>query len=194
MDDFGKMVGVARKALSEPYLLSEAERLVPSKPGLYAIYGSAGTWRLLGLGDPHDNWPLYVGKAEDSLKSRDLETHFGNGRTGSSTLRRSFAALLHDSLGFCGIPRNPAKPDHFSNYGLSPAHDAALTLWMRERLELAFWAKPEDCYVLLKKIESQLPVDLSPPLNLKDVATLWTARVKAARKVMAAEARAWAWA
>ena len=75
----------------------------------------------LGLGTPPDSRPLYVGKAEDSLVARDLRQHFTDGRTGSSTLRRSIAALLHDSMGLRGIPRNPQKPGYFSNYGLSPA-------------------------------------------------------------------------
>jgi hypothetical protein len=64
---------------------------VPGRPGLYAIYGGATTWNELGLGEPPDGRPLYIGKAEDSLVTRDLKTHFGDGRTGQSTVRRSFA-------------------------------------------------------------------------------------------------------
>ena len=37
-------------------------------------------------------------KAERSLASRDIRTHFESGKTGSSTLRRSLAALLGDHL------------------------------------------------------------------------------------------------
>jgi len=59
--------------------VSEAELYVPPRPGLYAIHGAAGVWRDLGLGDPPGDRPLYVGKAEDNLVSRDLKTHFGNG-------------------------------------------------------------------------------------------------------------------
>ena len=67
---------------------------VPPVPGLYAIYGDALTWKSIGIDEPSDDGPPYVGKAEDSLAQRDIKTHFGNGRTGSSTVRRSFAALL----------------------------------------------------------------------------------------------------
>jgi hypothetical protein len=186
------MADQAREALGRARPLAEAERLVPSRPGLYAIYRTAVTWRELGLGEPSDVRPLYVGKAEDSLISRDLKTHFGDGRTGQSTVRRSFAALLHDELGLRGIPRNTAKPAYFANYGLSTAHDAALTRWMKERLELATWGNPADCAFALETIERVLLAELMPPLNLKDVVTPWTAEVKAARAVMAAEARAWA--
>lgn len=165
---------------------------MPGRPGLYAIYGGATTWNELGLGDPPDGRPLYVGKAEDSLVTRDLKTHFGEGRTGQSTVRRSFAALLHDTLGLRGIPRNTAKPGYFSNYGLSAAHDAALTRWMREHLRLAAWPKPIECGFTLGQVETTLVGELLPPLNLQGVVTPWTTQVKAARAVMAEEARAWA--
>jgi hypothetical protein len=186
------MADQAREALGRARPLAEAERLVPDRPGLYAIYGTAETWRELGLGAPSDVQPLYVGKAEDSLISRDLKTHFGDGRTGQSTVRRSFAALLHDALGLRGVPRNTAKPAYFASYGLSAAHDSTLTRWMKERLELATWAKPVDCTLGLETIERVLLAELMPPLNVKDVRTPWTGEIKTARAVMAAEARAWA--
>jgi len=83
------------------------------------------------------NRPLYVGKAENSLVARDVKTHFGDGRTGQSTVRRSFAALLHDELGLRGVPRNTAKPGYYANYGLSAPHDAVLT-----RRELSGCGRP----------------------------------------------------
>ena len=91
------------KVMAEPH-----SGLVPDAAGLYAIYGSAETWKLLGLADPTHENPLYIGKAEVSLVSRDLETHFKSGRTGQSTLRRSVAALLRDSRDnrLQAVPRN----------------------------------------------------------------------------------------
>lgn len=94
-----------------------------SHPGLYAFYASASTWGELGLGAPPDDRPLYVGKAESTLASRDVEGHFGmrergmQSPTGSSTLRRSIAALMAPERGYRGTPRNPAKPGHFANFG-----------------------------------------------------------------------------
>jgi hypothetical protein len=169
--------------------LARAAEHVPARPGLYAIHGGSAVWRELGLGAPPDARPLYLGKAEASLVSRDLDTHFGDGRTGSSTVRRSFAALLHDALKLRGMPRNPARPGYFANYGLSPEHDAALTAWMRKHLTLAIWAKPESCDAELASIERALLARLEPPLNLQHVTTPWTGQVKAARRVMAGEAR-----
>lgn len=169
--------------------LEGAEDRVPNRPGLYAIFASAQTWEELSLGIPPDARPLYVGKAEDSLVTRDLKTHFGDGRTGQSTVRRSFAALLHEMLNLRGRPRNPANPGNFANYGMSPAHDAQLTRWMRDSLELSVWPKPIGCRYSLGEIESAVLTELLPPLNLQGIATPWTARLKAARAVMAEEAR-----
>ena len=140
MTGLDDQVAAARTALTSPrHTLADAAAHVPNAPGLYAIYGDAGVWQDLALGDPPDDRPLYLGKAEDSLVTRDLKTHFGSGRTGSSTVRRSFAALLRDTLDLHAQPRNPAKPERFANYGLVPPGDETLTGWMRQRLTLAVW-------------------------------------------------------
>jgi hypothetical protein len=170
--------------------IAEAEDDVPRRPGLYAIHAATDTWVELGLGEPPDERPLYVGKAEASLVARDIDTHFGDGRTGWWTVRRSLAALLREPLELEGRPRNPAKPERPAHYGLSPEHDEKLTAWMRERLALAVWPKPEDCEIALGEIEAALLQKLKPPLNLTGVSTPWTAQVKATRKVMADQVRA----
>jgi hypothetical protein len=169
--------------------LKGAEDRVPRRPGLYAVHGDAGTWDVLGLGEPPDDRPLYVGKAEESLLGRDIGSHFGDGKTGQSTVRRSMAALLKGTLDLHGIPRNTAKPAYFSNYGLSPREDRSLTQWMREHLQLATWAPAG--VVNLHPVEVAVIQAWEPPLNLTDVTTKWTGQVKDARKVMADEARRW---
>jgi hypothetical protein len=116
------------------------------------------------VGRPPDGRPLYVGKAEDSLIARDLRTHFGSGHTGSSTLRRSFAALLAQHLDLHAHPLNTRKPERPANYGLSAAEDERLTLWMQSNLR---------------------------PLNLAGVRTPWRGLVKSARSAMADQAQAW---
>jgi GIY-YIG catalytic domain-containing protein len=106
-DELTALVELAGAALAGPGLpIADAAALVPGAAGLYAVYGDREVWRELGLGQPPDGRPLYVGKAEDSLIARDLRTHFGSGRTGSSTLRRSFAALLAQRLDLHAQPRN----------------------------------------------------------------------------------------
>jgi hypothetical protein len=110
--------------------IAEAKVEVPTRPGLYAVHGEAEVWQELGLGEPTDARPLYVGKAERSLASCDVDTHFSTGKTGSSTLRRSLAGLLADQLALEGRPRNPAKPERFANFGLEASDDESLTGWM----------------------------------------------------------------
>lgn len=189
--DLDSVVHEALRALAAEHAqpIAKAAEHVPRRPGLYAIHAGPKVWLELALGEPPDERPLYLGKAEASLVSRDLDTHLGDGRTGSSTVRRSFAAMLREQLGLEGRPRNPAKPERPSNYGLSPAHDRKLTGWMRDKLSLATWPKPNNCPFALVDIEHGLLLMLKPPLNLAGVVTPWTSTVKAARKVMADQAR-----
>lgn len=166
-----------------------ASASVPDAPGLYAVHAGADVWAILGLGVPPDGRPLYLGKAERSLAGRDVRTHFMTGKTGSSTLRRSLAGILRGQLGLRGMPRNPAKPGHFSNYGLDPVGDEALTAWMRTHLRVAAWSSPPN--VDLSDLETALLLSLEPALNIDKVRTPWRAQVRAGRAVLAAEARAW---
>lgn len=147
-----------------------AKRHVPPASGLYAIYGDTTAWTDLGL-DPQQDSALYVGKSEDNLVRRELETHFAvdtakKTRTGSSTVRRSFAALLRDALELHAIPRNPEKPGYFSNYGLTLDGDARLTGWMHEHLSIAVWVKPATLPRSLKTVESAIIDRWMPPLNI----------------------------
>jgi hypothetical protein len=93
-----------------------------SKPGLYAFYASPSTWAELALSEPGDGRPLYVGKAESTLASRDVAGHFAIGErgiqspTGSSTLRRSLAALLAPARRYRGVPRQPCQARAFLEF------------------------------------------------------------------------------
>jgi hypothetical protein len=132
---------------------------------------------------------LYVGKAERSLASRDIRTHFATGKTGSSTVRRSFAALLRDNLALHALPRNPEKPGHFANFALDRDGEERLTRWMLERLSLAVWIRPSTT-VPLDQIETAVIEAWQPPINLDKVSRR-SATLTSARKRMADEARAW---
>lgn len=175
----------------ERWLIAEAEDNVPSVPGLYAVYGDADGWRDLALAsDVPLESPLYVGKAEDSFVSRDLRTHFASGRTGQSTVRRSFAALLHESLDLHGVPRNTEKPGRFANFGLSPDEDARLTSWMWQHLSLVVW--PTTGAAPLIDLERAVVRRLDPPLNIEHLPRSSRLQVSSARRAMADEARLWA--
>ena len=169
--------------------VADAAASVPDGPGLYAIRGPAAAWRALRLGDPPDARPLYVGKAEDSLVTRDVRTHFGTGRTGHSTLRRTVGALLAHDLQLVAQPRNPARPGHFSSYAYEPDGDARITTWMLANLRLATWSPASPA--VLDEVETEVLLALLPPLNIAKVRTPWRADISAARKRMADAARRW---
>lgn len=168
--------------------LAAARASVPARPGLYAVHGGPSTWQELGLGAPPDARPLYVGKAERSLAGRDLRQHFGVGSTGSSTLRRSLAALLRARLELRAIPRRPDRPVRPALYALSEADDLRLSTWMQAHLRLAVWVPVSP--VRLGMVEAQVLKVWQPPLNLTGVRTAWTPRLRAARKAMAGQATA----
>jgi len=145
----------------------EAAELVAKQAGLYAFYGDERAWSQLQLTPVYDGQPLYVGKAEKSLNGRDVGTHFATGKTGSSTVRRSLAALLASELDLLPVPRNPAKPDGSANFALELAGDQRLSDWMERRLFLATWVKPDG--VFLDDVETAVVGRLRPPLNLDKV-------------------------
>jgi hypothetical protein len=99
------------------------------------------------------------------------------------------AALLCDDLDLSARPRNPTKPGHFSNYGLSDADDIKLTQWMRHKLEIADWVW--DCSRTLGEIEGDVLSRLNPPINIAGVDHRWKAHLRHRRRVMADQARAW---
>lgn len=166
----------------------EAVELVAKAAGLYAFYGDARSWTDLDLTPAFDSQPLYVGKAERSLNGRDVGTHFATGKTGSSTVRRSLAALLAEQLDLVPVPRSLAKPDGSTNFALEPAGDARLSDWMEQRLTLATWVKPDG--VRLGDVETAVVRQLRPPLNLDKVGEPRD-RLRSARRRMADIARVW---
>jgi hypothetical protein len=185
--DAVRYLGVGQAAIT-----TESVSSWPHRPGLYAVYGSPEVWRTLTLGDPPDDRPLYVGKAETSLSRRDVGTHFGfvagggNSITGSSTLRRSLSAMLRTALGFRGQYRNPAKPEKPANFGLSCDQDAVLSDWMRANLRATYWEMTTS-EIPLADVETAVLGQLKPPLNIQKVRHQWTRQVKEARSVMAAD-------
>jgi hypothetical protein len=163
---------------------------LPKMPGLYALHASPKVWQELGLDPEKEETPLYVGKAEESLRKRVADTHLNSKRTGSSTLRRSFAALLHHTYAFRAVPRkdmDPTEKDR-QNYKLAtPEQENRLTGWMRANLSVAVWtsgsADP------LADIEDAVVAQLTPPLNVDAIRTKNNRTVKAAREKLQKEAR-----
>lgn len=167
---------------------ARALEIVPSEAGLYAFHAEPDAWAELGLVYASPHQPLYVGKAERSLHGRDVRTHFATGRTGTSTLRRSLAALLVGRLNLVAVPRNPARRDGRASFGLEEDGDRRLTEWMVARLRLATWISRGESR--LADVESAVLQHLRPPLNVVKVGEPRT-ELKAARRAMSEAARAW---
>lgn len=173
----------------------EAVQHVGHVPGLYSIHAAPHAWGVLGL-NHRPGAALYVGKSESSLARRELHQHFSTNpalqaRTGSSTVRRSFAALLHERLNLRAVPRNKAKPERFANFGLEPDGDRLLTRWMNEHLTVAIWAAPKGLPIAtLKAIEVHIIRAWTPPLNITDNPGRLE-YLREARARLANEARAW---
>lgn len=151
------------------------------KPGLYAIWGTESVWNELSLLTPESHRPLYVGKSEDSLRGRDFRTHFSDGRTGTSTVRRSFASLLVDVVDLTAIPRSASAKQ--SQFKLDLASESKLTSWMRQNLQVSVWVRAPQPG--LGAIETHVIHKLGPALNLDKSTTRWKPQVSAARAEMA---------
>ncbi|MGW3945518.1 GIY-YIG nuclease family protein [Micrococcus endophyticus] len=164
---------------------------VPDAPGLYAVYAKAleRVRRELGPAVPvGEDGLLYIGKAETSLAERDVAQHFGTGKTGRSTVRRTFAALLEHSALLWPVPRAGKKPSSKSpaTFDLSERSEEALTRWMVDHLALRVWV-PE-VPVALGDIEKRVITAWRPPLNLTHAGP--RPHIKAARAWMVALAAA----
>jgi hypothetical protein len=109
---------------------------------------------------------IYIGKTESSFSSRDFKTHFANGRTGVSTLRRSLGALLLVELNLKPIPRGSGRTEmDFRNYKFVDDGEERLTAWMKSNLQLSVYPLNQE---RIAKIENKLIKLAVPVLNLKD--------------------------
>jgi hypothetical protein len=96
--------------------IAKAKVDVPPSPGLYAVHGEVAVWQELGLGEPTDARPLYVGKAERSLAARDVDTHLSTGKTAHPSVRRS--ADIGSSRDTAGIRTSPVASVHTGTIAL----------------------------------------------------------------------------
>jgi len=151
----------------------------PLEPGVYAIF--LDSHATLPMVNPGADRLLYLGSGS-ILSERILETHFTDGKTDSSTLRRTIGAILKAELRLVAIPRSrDSDPDKFkfTNDG-----EMSLTNWMVRNL-LASWYACRD----FEKIEEELISQYKPPLNLDKWCNPDRERIKSLRKLCADEAR-----
>lgn len=133
---------------------------LPVSPGIYGFFLDPGTCL---PGFAAGGSLVYLGKAEDSLRTRALNKHLTAGRTGSSSLRRSLGAILREELKLIPTPRSTgAPPDKFK---FTPDGERALTDWMMDHLEVGFWRAESDSKQLTNT-ETEVLRLTRPPLDL----------------------------
>lgn len=118
-------------------LLPLTDEVLPSLDGENGIYVVAYEGGELGFGLWAGQGPkiVYVG-----VSKANSSRHFISGNTGTSTMRRSLAALLESKLDLIPVPRSKdeADGDRYNNYALLPESEDRLTDWMRENFRVAF--------------------------------------------------------
>jgi hypothetical protein len=137
-----------------------------SNPGIYAV-GFTGDHFPFPTGEDivKKGDIIYIGKTEKSQRSRDAQTHFKSGRTGSSTLRRSLGAILREELNLKPIPRSYSET-RMRDYKFIEESEIKLTEWMIDNLSLSYHAVFEGDR-MLKYIEKTVIEQLSPILNIQ---------------------------
>ena len=154
------------------------------KPGIYALFFMGDEFPLEGC-QPNEGEIIYIGKTETSQKSRDRDTHFATGKTGSSTLRRSFGAMLRQKFSLTAIPRGQADiaKRRLTKFKFDDASEVKLTQWMQNKLGLSYF-EFDRAPVEIDCLETDLIRELVPVLNIdrKNPNNLWKPKIQALRK------------
>jgi hypothetical protein len=154
-----------------------------NQPGIYAIYFHNDVFPDTKLSITKGDL-IYIGKTEASQQSRDANTHFRSGKTGSSTLRRTIGALLHEEFDLVPVPRNTKdiQKKRITFFKFVDPSEVKLTSWMKNNLSLSFYEYPKPP-AAIDYLETQL-INLAKPIfNLsKNSTNPHGAYIKAQRK------------
>ncbi|MBP9151988.1 MAG: hypothetical protein KBF73_06865 [Flavobacteriales bacterium] len=155
-----------------------------NEPGIYALFFSGKDFPLEGC-QPKADEIIYIGKTESSQASRDRDTHFATGKTGSSTLRRSFGAMLRKQMNLKPLPRGQAdiEKNRTSHFKFDNASEVKITDWMISNLGLAFYPYSRPV-AEIDRLETELISVLTPILNIdrKNPSNPWKSIIQALRK------------
>ncbi|SHJ88832.1 GIY-YIG nuclease family protein [Epilithonimonas mollis] len=135
-------------------------------PGIYAIFFIGKEFPIKGFSLP-DNKLIYIGKTESSQQSRDANTHFKTGKTGSSTARKSIGALLSQSEKIIPVVRSTSDfiKGRTSHFKFDEVSEERITDWMFKNLAVAFYEYPEGKEAICN-LETELIQYLNPVLNI----------------------------
>lgn len=137
-----------------------------NSPGIYAVFFFGKNFPLKKA-NPEPDDIIYIGKTESSQEKRDAKTHFKSGKTGSSTLRKTFGSLLRIKHKLKPIPRNNSDflKKRLSHFKFDDKSERIITEWMQNNLALSFFeyskGKSE-----IEKLETSLIQKLIPILNI----------------------------
>lgn len=121
---------------------------------------------------------IYIGRA-----GKDSVRHWYS-NTSISTVRRSLAAMLANSLMLTAIPGSEGEDeaDRFTNYALEAESEEKLSIWMKSNIKMAFLELPEE------KIDPTYRALInynSPKLNFQDnPSNTFGQQIKAYRKLL----------
>lgn len=153
------------------YLISKQTALKQIKnfsslPGIYSLTFIGTSFPLDGFTLP-EHKIIYIGKTESSQQSRDANTHFKSGKTGSSTVRKSIGALLSQSEEIIQIIRSwtDIEKGRTSHYKFDDTSEEKVTQWMLDNLAVSFYQYPAS-KTEINQLETQLINFLQPVLNI----------------------------
>lgn len=153
-------------------------------PGIYALSFIGPSFPLDGFTLP-EHKIIYIGKTESSQQSRDANTHFKSGKTGSSTVRKSIGALLSQSEEIIPVIRSltDIEKGRTSHYKFDDTSEEKVTQWMLDNLAVSYYEYPASKQEI-NQVETELINLLKPVLNIdaKNSTNPELSRIKSLRK------------
>jgi len=160
-----------------------------SFPGIYAFFYNGVELPYISEKISEDE-VVYIGKTESSQQKRNANTHFKSGKTGSSTVRKSFGSILKNKLSLITVPRNDSDylKGRFSHFKFDIESENKLTEWMKSNLSISFYEYPKSKQEI-EALETEIIHRLTPKLNIdKNPNNPFKSKLQLLRKECAEEA------
>ena len=142
------------------------QKIFSKLPGIYAFFFTGKDFPIEGFILPKHKI-VYIGKTESSQQSRDANTHFKSGKTGSSTVRKSVGALLSQSEEIVSVIRSLSDVEKRRkiHYKFDDKSEEKVTKWMIDNLAVSFYEFPES-KEKINSVETELIKLVQPVLNI----------------------------
>ena len=152
--------------LKNKYSLVNSQVVFSNLPGIYAFHFVGKKFPLNDFTLPDDKI-VYIGKTERSQKSRDADTHFKSGKSGSSTVRKSVGALLSQNEEIISVIRSSSdiEKGRKSHFKFDDKSEQRITEWMLENIAVSFFEYSK-CKTEIDTLETEIIQVLKPVLNI----------------------------